>query len=638
MTPFILNKAYVSTNPNFVWLSNKMDDSFEIRVDNKSVVVFGFNGIGKTSFAKCLKEDSSLNYRFLDYEEDIFGDDATKIVIAPNLLKIKEAENKIKESEAQIEFGAYAKTNGFKKTKAKNDPAFLSTFKSSLPKGNFSCNIFTNRNDYELFVKKHIGTEPKIFFDIIAPLSEASSSKTELDNFKTAKWIELIENSKQFVDSSNDCPVCGTHFDDVLQAIETKQASLKAATSELIETMSSKGYPCDSKTIDLYLSLCNELSKNQKLLNDYAIIGNDLAKYDSVESHITNISTNNAILTSLNANKLKKYNEIKNRECQFKNDVARYLKIPITSIAFNDSNCEIVITLDREVYKYSTGERHILWFIYQIYTFLGSDSPVLVLDDPASSLDLINMYKIAFEIVRCCGYNDKYLLVFTHSIDLVNAINSQRQSFLDIYYIEELNGKLLSDEIQYKTAGLPNVFTLERLVSFHPLIAKSLKKREDEGRSSLEHLVYHYDNSGTPHASQIDPALTNISLINLIDSFVSFSKTDFYKDVFIKILYLLALRVWLEKELFGLIPVTDTATISSFLLAESISDKISCIISAPTNYLKAKGIEKEDLMSKKVMLNQNAHYYSQIMPFAYAMNLSFDDLGREIGELKALFA
>lgn len=632
-----INKTYVSNNPNYAWLSNKMDDSFEIDIDTKSVVVFGYNGIGKTSFTKCLKEDSSINYRFLDYEENIFGNDVTKIVIAPHLQIIKEAENRIKENTAQIDFGTSSKPSGFKKTKAKNDPPFLSAFKSSLPKGSFASQIRTDRKDYDSFIKKYYGTEPKVFFDIVAPLSVASSSKTELDNFKTAKWIELIENSKQFLDSSNNCPVCGTHFDDVLKAIEMKQASLKMATSELVETMNSKGYPCDSTTIESYLGLCEELSKNPDLLNDYIVAGNDLSKYDSIVSQITNISTDKAILASLNADRLKKYHEIKNRENQFKNDVARYLKVPITSIAFNDSSCEIVITLDREVYKYSTGERHILWFIYQIYSFLGSDSPVLVLDDPASSLDLINMYKIAFEIVRYCGIDGKRLLVFTHSIDLINAINSQRPDYLDIYYIEELNNVLYCDEIQYRGFSCPNVFTMERLNGFSPKIVESLKKREDDGRSSDEHMVYHYDNA-TIHTSMVDSSLTNYSLINLIDSFCGFSKTSFYHDTFIKIHYLLALRVWLEKELFNLISPADVSTRESFLNEYMLSGKINRLISGQKNYLEIKGIKKEDLMSKKVMLNQNAHFYSQVIPFAYAMNLSFDDLSKEINELKSLFA
>lgn len=638
MALFTINKAYVLNNSNYSWLSSKMDDSFEIKIGSKSVVVFGYNGIGKTSLAKCLREDYSLNFKYLDYEEEIFDGEATIVTIAPNVLKIKETENEIKNIESQIDFATMSKLNGFKKTKNKADPSFIATYKSSLGTGSFPSKLIKDKATYSAFIKKYPLTNPKVFFDISGLLGSVSSSQTELENYKSAKWLELIEESKEFVDSSNNCPVCGTHFDDLLSAIESKKATIQEASSKLIETMQEKGYPCDNKTIDEYLKLFAELSKDKDLLNDYVVCGSDVARFDSTKTLIANLTKAQSSLASLYANKVNKYLAIKNREHQFKRDVARYLKIQESSIAFNDSNNEIVITLDREVNTYSTGERHILWFLYQIYSFVGSDSSTLVMDDPASSLDLINLYKIAFEIVRSCAIPDKYLLVFTHSTDLVNAINSQRQSFLNIYYIEELNGKLYCDEIQYKTAGLPNVFSIERLVSFHPFIAKSLKKREDDGPTSIEHLVYHYDNSGIPHVSQVDTSLTDVSLINLIDSFVSFSKVDFYKDVFTKIHYLLALRVWLEKELFGLIPATDTTTISSFLGADSISDKIGKLISAPTNYLRAKGIEKEDLMSKKVMLNQNAHYYSQVMPFAYAMNLSFDDLGREINELKALFA
>lgn len=44
--------------------------------------------------------------------------------------------------------------------------------------------------------------------------------------------------------------------------------------------------------------------------------------------------------------------------------------------------------------------------------------------------------------------------------------------------------------------------------------------------------------------------------------------------------------------------------------------------------------EPESIISKKVMLNQNLHFFSQVQTFSYAMNISFDDLTREIYELK----
>lgn len=86
MEPFLLNKAFVSADPEYTWLSNRMDDSFEIKLKDKSVVVCGYNGIGKTSFARCIKKKSSLNFRFLDYENDVLGETTAKIVIAPRAL------------------------------------------------------------------------------------------------------------------------------------------------------------------------------------------------------------------------------------------------------------------------------------------------------------------------------------------------------------------------------------------------------------------------------------------------------------------------------------------------------------------------------------------------------------------------
>lgn len=46
---------------------------------------------------------------------------------------------------------------------------------------------------------------------------------------------------------------------------------------------------------------------------------------------------------------------------------------------------------------------------------------------------------------------------------------------------------------------------------------------------------------------------------------------------------------------------------------------------------------RDRLMSKKAMLNECVHYDSQVMPFAYAANLSLDDVESEIISIKHLF-
>lgn len=40
---------------------------------------------------------------------------------------------------------------------------------------------------------------------------------------------------------------------------------------------------------------------------------------------------------------------------------------------------------------------------------------------------------------------------------------------------------------------------------------------------------------------------------------------------------------------------------------------------------------------KKVILNQDSHYKSQIVLFNFAMNISLDDLIRELNEVKKIF-
>jgi len=48
-------------------------------------------------------------------------------------------------------------------------------------------------------------------------------------------------------------------------------------------------------------------------------------------------------------------------------------------------------------------------------------------------------------------------------------------------------------------------------------------------------------------------------------------------------------------------------------------------------------INKEYLMSKKVMLNQNEHAKSQKEPFYYALSLSTDDIIKDIIDIKKHF-
>lgn len=635
-----INKAYFDDKLDYSWLQNKLDDSFIIKIGDKSKLVYGYNGIGKSSLSSCLKEyNTSNNFMFLDYETVSQKYSGNEIVIAPYIFDLEKLKKSILEKENSIEFGSLSKLQGFTKTLAGKGPNFLKSYAKSIPTGKHPSQLLVSDSDYKSFLAKNPNVNPQTLFKIINNLETITKSVIEIDNYKKSRLKELLEKLKGHIEDNNKCPVCGSSVSDITSIIDDKIKTLEIYKSELVKSLETNNIKYDSKTIDEYLNLYNELSTNGNLLNDFVICGSDLNKHVEINKTIVDIAKDNGDYTSLLSKRTIKYNQIKTQENRFKRDVARYLKIDTSSIIFDDSECEITITFDRNTNTYSTGERHILWFLVELYSFLGSDCSTLILDDPASSLDLANLYKIAFEIVRNAFVSSKTIVVFTHSADLINAINSQYPDQLDVYYLEEYKSKIFCEEIDYKGKNIVNIIDTEHFSACTPKVYESLKKRDYEGDTSAEHNVYHY--SPTKCVSSVDSSLSNEYLYGLIDSYSSLSKQNFYTDSFNKVLFILALRVWLEKALYNLIPPSDTDRQNDYLAKYKLQEKITIIENKSSNYsgnlFDDNGISKEEIMSKKVLLNQNAHYYSQIMPFAYAINLSLDDVNKEILEIKNIF-
>lgn len=636
-----INKAYFVGKNDYSWLGDKLAPEFNLIIGDKTKIIYGFNGIGKSSFTNCLRAyNKTENLFFLDYETIDSQYNSTSIRISPLIYEIEKITKEIDDAEGTIDFASLSKKQGLVKKDTTKGPAFLKDYVKSLKTKERSAKIKVGNMDYKEFLGKHSDSNPQDFFKIVNSLESVATSSKELENYKKDKFRNLLEKLKEHIVDNNKCPVCDSFVLNINSVIEKKITLLEKCKSSLVNLMEENGIPHDEKTIDDYLRLYNELSSDSNLLNDYIICGNDYTKHVEIASTIENISKKNTTLRTYASKKKEKYNQIKLYENRFKADVARYLKIKESSVCFDDPANEITISLGRDPRTYSTGERHILWFLVEIYSFLGSDSSTMVLDDPASSLDLVNLYKIAFEIVKRASSDDKYLVVFTHSSDLVNAINLQSSNKFDFYYLEEHNGTIFLDEINYKGKGTSNVIDTKHFERMNPNIFDSLKKRDYQGHGSPEHAVYHY--SLEEHKSLVDPDnLSNYSLINLIDTFSSFDKEDFYINSFNKVLYLLSLRVWLEKAMYNLIPSEDKNRQKDYLEKDTLHQKINVIANSKgaytSNLFSENKIDKEDIICKKVMLNQNAHYYSQIMPFAYGINLSLDDIEIEIKQIKELF-
>lgn len=484
-------------------------------------------------------------------------------------------------------------------------------------------------------MKNYQRVDPKILASVYQAAIKVSSIAEEIQKDSNVQVAVLLSAVRNLMNEKNDvCPVCNSIVPDLYNKISKEIEKLSQEKSELIELLSDRIDNLDEETINQYITIASEIKNNESFMYSYMFSGGDLNAYNSLVDAQKNIGNIEKRLHELNKVAQEKYRLVKAKENMLKHDINKYLKIPKSSIEFDDLNYLVKISFPREISSYSTGEFNLIIFLYYIYSFTSSENNTLILDDPVSSFDVVNHYKIAYEIVKNAT-EQKNLIVLTHSVELVNAINSQFQNKFDFYYLDEINQNVLLENIKAPILESdPNIISLRRLLSIDSDgLIDTLIKRENGSQANLD--VFHYSIDEIFIDNDTNK-LSNHKLCKLIDTFSSFTHTNFYKDSLNKIKYLCSLRIWVEKELYNCIK--DERLRKTFLAQRSLSDKINVIFpSDGSNPCGISNFTREDIMSKKVMLNQCIHYYSQISPMAYAINLSFDQISNEINEFRDMF-
>ena len=333
--------------------------------------------------------------------------------------------------------------------------------------------------------------------------------------------------------------------------------------------------------------------------------------------------------------KLKEYyNNIKKEEAEIKSYFEN--RFDIEELRFDDAENKIVVIFKRNVDTYSEGEIHLIILLFKLYEFTINDSNILIIDDPLTSYDLINQYKTLFEIVNTAS-SEKKILIFTHNIEMINIVNSQNNGIFKYQYIEKYLGKLYLKNIDINSTG--SILSLNNLLNLdNEKYLKLLIEREKEENDEY-HKVFHYDNSYILQDDRFN-GLTNEYFANLIDNFKTNTINDmsFQQNTFNKIIYMCAIRVWIEKKFYEVIKTNEK--LMKKITGKQFSEKINILLPKDAESLlinEYPNVSRRFLMSKKVMLNQNEHYQSQIVPFNYALNISLDDLIYEIEEIKERF-
>ena len=112
----------------------------------------------------------------------------------------------------------------------------------------------------------------------------------------------------------------------------------------------------------------------------------------------------------------------------------------------------------------------------------------------------------------------------------------------------------------------------------------------------------------------------------------------FSQNTFNKIIYMCAIRVWIEKKFYEVIK--EDEEILRKITGKQFSEKVNVLLPKNSDSLlinQYPNMTRTFLMSKKVMLNQQVHSKSQKMPFYYSLNLTFDDITKEIIDIKNHF-
>ena len=330
----------------------------------------------------------------------------------------------------------------------------------------------------------------------------------------------------------------------------------------------------------------------------------------------------------------KYYTNIKKEE----KDIKLYFenRFDIEKLEFDDNENKIIVTFKRNVDTYSEGEIHLIILLFKLYEFKINDSDILIIDDPLTSYDLINQYKTLFEIVNTASA-EKKILIFTHNIEMINIINSQDSGTFRYQYIEKYLNKLYLKDIDINATG--SILSLNNLLDLDSeKYLKLLIEREKEENDEY-HKVFHYDNSYILQDSEFN-GLTNEYFVNLIENFSpdDINNMTFSQNTFNKIIYMCAIRVWIEKKFYEAIK-EDRETLRK-ITGKQFSEKVNVLLPRNSSSLlihEYPNVTRTFLMSKKVMLNQNEHYQSQIIPFNYALNISLDELVNEINEIKDRF-
>ena len=480
-------------------------------------------------------------------------------------------------------------------------------------------------------------------YNILINIILLEEDTKHLKNNWIKKALSLLYYSLD--EDENICPVCNKLSDKNIKLLVKENIDkIQDYENDLI-----KNYEIENKNKNLsFYEIINKINSIKNIINEKRISYLNIINYvylinEFKENELISIKKEYLNLIEqrkeIESNLISFFQRIKSKEEEIKYILTNKFGIRSYNIDFNPLEYKLKIKLDREIKNYSTSEINLMVLLINLYDFIASDRSIIVIDDPLSSYDIPNQYVIMYEIMSKLNNYNKKALIFSHNIDIINISKSQRNGYFEYEQIEIVSSKNLNNQRvinKIKIKNDNNIFSVSNFkhsnevlnLFFNKLYEKDYKNENNESE------LFHY------HGTVNQDGLSNEILVDLIDevSKGTLDNNDFYVNGFVKIIYLVALRVWIEKKLYENVCVNEDIKLS-FCNKKRLSEKIDYIfpLNGKTLWTGSNKVNREFLMSKKVMLNQNAHSKDQITPFYYALNLTLFDIENEILQIKNAF-
>lgn len=613
------------------------DNNFKVVIENRIKIVFAPNGSCKTSIYKYIQKNNS-NFDFIDYEE-----------IKESFIKGAKKDIKIGASIGKIEELTRIKEEKISNLRIKENFAKFDIKNSTVAK-NISNEIEKVRNNESECIKVFSGDRITKLFQLnndqknflVKSWSTILSKKEEiikLEDMKNQCRMEILNLVDNYIDDDTKiCPVCG--YGNEL-TIREKINKTKKEISQINDNLwnqyrqksSKKDFESTKTEIEELINVVKDNDINNIDIRNFIICGGDEKNGINIINTYKEIDSINKQINDLENKRNNFYLEIKKHEDELRSIFGLQFNIEADKIIFDDENKVLTISLQRKASDHSTGEINLLVFITKIIGYFGNDKECLVCDDPISSYDIPNQYRILYEIAKTKDISNKKVLILTHNIDTINIANTQRSDYFDYEFVDKIGNKLYINKLESNdTTTIIDFSKMIESIKFSDLnniYLKLLCERDDDSKTDEISRIFHYD-CYEKYEYEAGKFVDNDYFVSLIDNFSesTFINETFVMNTIMKIIYILALRVWIEKQIY--LNCSNTKAIKTLTFGEKVMKMFS------DSLWKGDPIfSKEFLMSKKVMLNQNFHLKSQKLPFYYILNLTLDDIKNEIIDIKS---